>query len=157
MRKSARRPIFRKRQFPTLDRLESRRLLTTIELAASADNTLFESESGDTSNGAGEFLFAGRTIQNADSLRRGLVRFDLSSIPPNSTVDRVELTLNMSRTIAGSTDVGLHRVLADWGEGTSDAARDEGRGIDATQGDATWLHSKFSRYTLVNARRRFCN
>ena len=49
----------------------------------------------------------------------------------------------MTRTIAGDTDVTLHRVQADWGEGLSDASGNEGRGAGSAEGDATWLHSQF--------------
>jgi hypothetical protein len=34
-------------------------------------------------------------------------------------------------------------VLTDWGEGTSDATENEGRGAAATSGDATWSHAFF--------------
>jgi len=37
--------------------------------------------------------------------------------------------------------------LTDWGEGSSDAAGSEGRGIEATIGDATWLHTFFDTST----------
>jgi hypothetical protein len=40
-------------------------------------------------------------------------------------------------------EISLHRALADWGEGTSDAAAQEGKGAPATPGDATWLHTTF--------------
>jgi spore coat protein A len=34
----------------------------------------------------------------------------------------------------------MHRVLADWGEGTSNATGQEGKGANASTGDATWRH-----------------
>ena len=75
-------------------------------------------------------------------IRRGLVQFDLSSIPAGSTIDAVALTLNMNRAvIAGAVNVNLHRVSRDWGEGTSNAAGQEGGGAPATPGDATWIHA----------------
>jgi hypothetical protein len=43
--------------------------------------------------------------------------------------------------------VSLHRVLADWGEGTSDAAGNEGQGAPATPNDATWTHRFFNTST----------
>jgi hypothetical protein len=48
--------------------------------------------------------------------------------------------MNVSRTQAGAQNIQLHRLLADWGQGTSDAILNEGSGVTATPGDATWLH-----------------
>ena len=48
--------------------------------------------------------------------------------------------MNVSRTQAGAQTIQLHRLLADWGQGTSDALFNEGTGTQATLGDATWLH-----------------
>ena len=39
--------------------------------------------------------------------------------------------------------VELHKALADWGEGTSNASTDIGREAPATTNDATWLHRFF--------------
>jgi hypothetical protein len=36
--------------------------------------------------------------------------------------------------------IELHRLLANWGEGTSQATREEGTGAPATLNDATWRH-----------------
>ena len=106
------------------------------------DNTLYEDADGATSNGAGMHFFAG--VTNQGSLRRGLLHFDVSSIPPGSTIESVVLTLNMSATIVGPQPVSLHRATADWGEGASDAPGQEGGGAPAAVGDATWLHTFFA-------------
>ncbi|GAA4961127.1 hypothetical protein GCM10023315_06410 [Algibacter aquimarinus] len=100
-------------------------------------NTLYESTSN-ISNGSGSFLFAGRTAPMDNKLRRGLLQFDLSSIPTNATVTEAKLTLFMSRSIAGSTNVTLHKTLVDWGQGTSDAGGQEGAGTTSTMNDASW-------------------
>jgi len=110
------------------------------------DNTLYESASGDLSNGAGMHFFAGNSGGNL--IRRGLVSFAIGdSIPAGSNIDSVKLTLHMSRSNAGGTTVSLHRVEADWGEGSSIATGDgggEGNGGTASAGDATWIHTFFS-------------
>ena len=109
----------------------------TIE--PSADNTLFEDSSGFRSNGAGEYLFVGNT--RSGNTRRALLRFDVAgAVPPGATVTAVSLRMRMSRTRGGNVTVALHRVLADWGEGASDASGVEGRGTSAQTGDATWRH-----------------
>jgi hypothetical protein len=43
--------------------------------------------------------------------------------------------------------IALHRVLADWGEGASNAGSSGGGGAVATAGDATWLHRFFNGTT----------
>ena len=119
------------------------RALTPIK-----DNTLYEDALGSLSNGAGQHLFAGRTEELVGALiRRGLIAFDVAGeIPAGSTILSASLTLNMSRTnlAAGPRTVSLHRVLADWGEGTSDPFGGEGGGAASTPGDATWIHRFFN-------------
>lgn len=104
------------------------------------DNTLYEQVDGTLSNGAGQYLFAGTTSLGA--IRRGLLAFDLTeALPPGAEVVSATLTLYMSRTIAGDQPIELRRVLADWGEGDSQAGGEEGGGAPAGMGDATWLHT----------------
>jgi spore coat protein A len=113
----------------------------TVLLNPAKDNTLYQTYTGSTtnSNGQGEHLFAGRTSDGY--IRRGLMMFNLTNaIPAGSTITGASLTLYMSRTRDTADDVTVHLALANWGEGTSNAAQEEGRGIQATSGDATWLH-----------------
>lgn len=121
----------------------------TVELTAALDNTLYQSETGAISNGQGEHLFAGTT--NNSAVRRALVQFDLSAIPASATITSATLTLNMSKSVAGETNVTLHTVQQAWGEGESDAAGEEGAGAAAAPGDATWLHTFFNTATWTNA------
>lgn len=114
----------------------------TIVLAPSKDNTLYE-ESPSLSNGAGERIFAGVTASGVR--RRALVAFDVAgAIPPGSTISGAQLVLELTQTIVGPQPVALHRVTADWGEGTSDAPLEEGGGAPATAGDATWVFRLFN-------------
>lgn len=123
----------------------------TVALVAVRDNTLVEDPSGSLSNGEGDHFFAGRTGQ--DSIRRGLVAFDLGVVPTGSTIDSVAVTLHMSRTLAPdqAQDVGLHLANADWGEGGSHAFGEEGQGAPAAAGDATWLHRFFDTQLWTRA------
>ena len=110
----------------------------SVTLTASRDTTLY-SESAERSNGSGSQLFAGMTASGG--IRRALLAFDVAgAIPAGSRIVSVSLTLVMTRTIAGSTDLGLHPVLADWGEAGSDAPGEEGGGAPALPGDATWRY-----------------
>src|ERR1043166_1421556 len=113
-----------------------------ITIPASRDNTLYESATGSLSNGAGQYLFSGRTSQLSGSIRRGLMRFDIAAaVPAGSTINSVTLTLHCSSSASGVELHTLHRASMDWGEGSSDATGAEGQGIAATTGDATWLHT----------------
>jgi len=115
----------------------------SVDIVSNKDNTLYESATGALSNGVGAHMFAGRTGQASGSIRRALVAFDVAgSIPAGSTVKAVTLHLYMSRTNseACARTVALHRVLASWGEGTSNDNAQEGNGAVATTGDATWIH-----------------
>jgi hypothetical protein len=116
----------------------------TVVLQATKDNTLFESATGSLSNGRGSGMFVG-TIR-AGLLRRALVAFDIAgNVPAGAAIQSVRLTLNMSRTQVGPTPVSLHRVRADWGEGTSNSTfLGGGQGAAATTRDATWLHTFFN-------------
>jgi hypothetical protein len=117
-----------------------------VSIGASKDNTLYEDAGGSLSNGAGQHMFAGKTNLTTNGLlRRALVAFDVAgNVPAGATVVSVTLTLNVSQTVAGSQAVNVHRVLADWGEGTSTAPGNGGGGGAATSGDATWLHTFFN-------------
>jgi len=116
-----------------------------INIMPSKDNTLYEydPDEGDFSNGAGFHFFAGKTVMS--ELRRGVLAFDIAgSIPPGSIITSVSVTMNMSKTLGDTArTVELHRLLADWGEGTSHAPGEEGDGAPATPNDATWRHVFF--------------
>ena len=115
-----------------------------INIMPSKDNTLYEYDpaEGDHSNGAGFHFFAGEN--GMGELRRGVLAFDIAgSIPPGSTITAVSLSMNMSMTPTGAVTVELHKLLADWGEGTSHAPMGEGDGAPATPNDATWRHRFF--------------
>ncbi|HNR07389.1 MAG TPA: DNRLRE domain-containing protein [Saprospiraceae bacterium] len=113
---------------------------TTLTLAPSADNTLYESSSGNISNGKGTKIFAGKTKNGL--IRRGLVKFDIAGqVPPGATLSGVRLSLTMDRTITGPQPVSLHGLTREWGEGISMADGEEGGGAAAQNGDATWVHA----------------
>lgn len=103
------------------------------------DNTLYESADGSISNGRGPTMYVGRTNQSL--VRRAVLAYDLSHVPPGSTITQVTLTLEMTRTRLGTgTPVSLYRALADWGEGASNAGTPGGSGTTPMPGDATWIH-----------------
>jgi hypothetical protein len=105
------------------------------------DNTLFQSQTGSLSSGAGIHFFVGRTRLAA--LRRGVIAFNLAeAVPPGATIDSVRLSVTVSRSVdASAREVFLHQLSADWGEGASNAGNSRGGdGAPAQAGDATWIH-----------------
>ena len=113
-----------------------------VSITPSKDNTLYQYSPDDfespLSNGLGQYLFAGRNASG--SARRALIRFDIAAaVPAGATVTGVTLRLNVSQTRAGEEPVALHRLLADWGEGSAMAGGNEGGGAPADPGSATWF------------------
>jgi hypothetical protein len=117
----------------------------SIDINPIKDNTLYEyvPADGDRSNALGNHFFAGETAMA--EIRRGVLAFDIAgNIPAGSTITGVSLSMNMSRTPSDTNrTVELHVLLADWGEGTSNAPLEEGDGAPATTNDATWRHRFF--------------
>lgn len=113
-----------------------------ITIPAEADTTLFESPAGAIANGAGEFLFTGRTDQG--KRRRALLRFDIAgAVPPGAAILEATLRLELTRTISGPVTHRIFVAGSDWGEGASDAPAQEGAGTAPEPGDATWIHTFF--------------
>jgi hypothetical protein len=118
-------------------------LADTVSLLPSKDNTLYEDTAGNLSNGQGVFLYTGMTGGNG--LRRGLIAFDLSSIPSDATITQATLSMFLSRSgPVPKANISLSRMASDWGEGASDAGGQGGGGAQAETGDATWLHTFYN-------------
>lgn len=119
-----------------------------IQITPDKDNTIY-SESDTTSNGAGQFLFAGRT--NNGNIRRALIHFDITgAIPAGSIIESVTLTMAVSKTRGGTVPVYLHNLTSNWGEGTSDNGLREGGGAPATKYDATWNQAFYDSLSWNN-------
>ncbi len=109
---------------------------TTLNFSPSKDCSIFLGNSIG-SNGAGS-LFAGRTDGNlGSSNRRALIKFDITGIPANAVVTSVTFSITGNR--GGGGLFAVHRLTADWGEGsTLGAGTGGGRPSAAQAGDATW-------------------
>jgi hypothetical protein len=118
----------------------------TVTLTPSLDNTLYQDTEGALSNALGPNIFAGQT--NFAGARRAVLKFDISSIPAGSTITSATLTLNLTRTRTEPSTQTAHRVLASWGEGTSNTGDETdnpgGAGDFSTTNDATWIHRFYS-------------
>lgn len=112
-----------------------------VNLSSVRDNTLYEDSTGALSNGSGPTFFAGRSSQSVGSIRRGLIVFDVASIPAGAVITSARLDLHLSQGGSGTRTVSLHRLGADWGEGASNAGSSGGSGAPAAPGDATWIHT----------------
>ena len=108
-----------------------------IRIPASKDNTLYQSDQGSVSNARGQHFFVGTNRQA--NVRRGVIAFDIAgNIPEGSVICDTRLTLSVSAShLAIGTTIDLRAALSDWGEGTSLALGTEGRGANASVGDAT--------------------
>jgi len=122
-------------------------LADMVTLTSVKDNTLQKSATGAKSNGAGRFMFVGKTAESLTiNLRRPVIQFDLSSIPAGSTITEVYFTLYCSKAITAGP-VSAHRCLSPWNEGTTNATcpgqpepDPEGCGANSVNGDSTWIH-----------------
>ncbi len=117
----------------------------TITLDPIKDATLYSNAEGFLANGSGEFNFIGRTgSRGGGSPRRGLMEFDLSSIPAGATVTGATLTMHVNWFRGGALNISLYPMLASWMEGTANAGGGEfgggGGGSASTEGDVTWIH-----------------
>ncbi len=116
---------------------------TTVTVGSIADATLISDPDGyQYALGAAYQIYAGRVgEQGLSTLRRGLIRFDFSTIPAGSTITSVQLKLYMSATQGATHNISLHRSQQSWGEGASFAFG--GGGAPAQPGDATWVNRFF--------------
>jgi hypothetical protein len=112
----------------------------TVVVEAGRDATLIEDSDGARANGSGPYLFAGRTSQQQNGIRRGLVYFDVAAVlPRHAIIESVELRLTHSGGNAPQRSIQLHRMQADWNEGPAYASG--GGGAPSGFGDTTWLHT----------------
>ncbi len=116
---------------------------TTI-INPSIDNTMAEDFSNNSS-GDCDSIFSGTTDNNV--ARRALIQFDIATaIPPGSTINRVTLTMNVTR---GSNHpdavMTIHPVTLAWAEAATGVTpngcgtRGGGQGEPAVAGASTWL------------------
>jgi hypothetical protein len=111
----------------------------TLLIKATQDNTLYESPAGLFSNGSGNHLFSGVTLEGLK--RRAVVAFKgLDEIPEGATITSAKLHLHLSRENSNQATYTIHRLSSDWGEGLSHAPDSEGQGANSENGDATWAH-----------------
>lgn len=114
---------------------------TITRLFPVKDVTLYESVSGNISNGSGYNLLLGTDSLN--NKRRILIQYDFSQIPTNATITNVLLKLESGSFYSNSL-VSCHRVLSNWGEGMSNAGTNYYFGTSPMTNDATWIHNFYN-------------
>jgi hypothetical protein len=112
----------------------------TVLVEAGRDATLIQDPEGAWANGSGPYLFAGRTSQAQNGIRRGLLYFDVAAVlPRQAIIESAVLRVFQSGGNSRTQEIGLFRLLDDWGEGPSSSSG--GGGAPSQPGDATWLHA----------------
>jgi hypothetical protein len=103
--------------------------VSTLELKGESDT-----EDAAIPNGPYSLLNFGGSDENfaigtgsAGTTVRALIRWDLLSIPPGSTVLSAQMSLYSDSSYGGSITIDAHRVLKNWVEGTLDG---QGRQLD---------------------------
>lgn len=98
-----------------------------------ADTTLQQDFPDNNTGGADSFTAGGR-LQGGPT--RALLQFDIASaIPPGATINSATLTVTVVATNGPDSTFALHRVLADWGEGSG--VNFQG-GSPGGENEATW-------------------
>jgi len=117
-----------------------------VQLEPVMDATLYEDDAGAQASGKGEYLFFGKVGSSGDNkLRRSLIKFDVSSIPPEAVIEQVSLALEINQAPSGGVGglASLHRLTAAWSEGPSNPGEPGGVGLEPESGDVTWIHRVF--------------
>lgn len=104
----------------------------TTTLPVFADTTISAAAPDHNLGGHGQIL-AG--TDGSGRLRRGLLSFDVAGeLPAGAIVHSATLYLTATSANPAAGEFHLHRVLADWGQGTGSGSA----GSPAAPGDATW-------------------
>src|SRR5436190_2956762 len=109
----------------------------SISITTSGDTAIYGQSPNDNAGGNDSFGVGANT--NVDR-SRGLLKFDLSQIPANASIQSVTLTLTVVKVpnAAPSAGFDLHRMLVGWTEGTGVGGGEGGR--IAIAGEVTWNH-----------------
>ncbi|MFB3895552.1 MAG: hypothetical protein ACE14V_04540 [bacterium] len=125
-----------------------------ISGTANTDDSTIYADDSIGNAGADDGIMAGQT--NVPSIRRALIRFNLSAIPSTATIDSVALTLIITKIPGAGTatavDHSLYRLLNTWGEGTGVGTGIGGGtgGTDNIPGAVCWLYSQYSTAAWTN-------
>lgn len=106
---------------------------SSVTLLPVADTTLHEAFADNNFGGGSTFTAGGR---NMGGRARALLKFDVAgNLPGDATVVSASLTVTVTAANGPESTFELHRVVADWGEGSGS---DFGVGSPGGAGEATW-------------------
>lgn len=115
-----------------------------LVLEPAADVSIY-GDTVDNASGVDPLLYVGATQFN--TLRRCLLRFDLSPLPAAAVVSAVSLSVVVERAQGDPAPeiLGLHRITTAWGEGPASPSDPGagGLGTPAVAGDVTWIDATF--------------
>jgi hypothetical protein len=87
----------------------------TVTLSATKATMVVNNESKPCNNWGKYYVL--HVGANASSIRRGLLQFDLSSIPARARISSAKLSVYETITLRGSGVVGAHLLTTPWAEG----------------------------------------
>lgn len=108
-----------------------------FEVPSGADTTIFSQNPGNGFGAEPDMIVGG--IARGGDRGRMLVRFPgVTNLPPGAVITGVSVSFNITKenSIGPAANVGLHRVLQPWGEGTETGQT----GSPAVAGSATWIN-----------------
>ena len=126
--------------------LSSTTAQSVVSITSDKDATLYESTNGSLANGAGRGMFVGKVGFNGGyKKRRAIVHWDIAgAIPAGSRILAVSLDMWSEQSAAFlPVDTDVHRVLANWTEGSTIAAGNGGMGGPSSNGSVTWIHRSY--------------
>ncbi len=119
----------------------------TVTIPATRDTTIYERNTSG-SNGAGQFMWAGRDVNAVNPSTpygvRSLVSFDLRTnyIPESATINSVELRLDVESILGTGNSLSVWSMGFDgkWDEGNADASGNEFQSGSSSSRAANWLN-----------------
>lgn len=119
-----------------------------LRLHSSADTGIMHSVPTRTDIGGNVYIDTGIAASgNPRAITRGLVRFDLSSLPANAQVTQATLEIRQVVVTDGQGDdvvmIGAYRLLKDWGEG--------GAGAGYSSRGASWDYNFYEQGGAANS------
>lgn len=124
--------------------------------AAQGQDTYIRENTGDTHYGTDVFIEVG-VFSTSNSTRRGLIKFDISSIPVGAEITNAYVQMRLAgQTNSVAIAIGIHRALTQWYEGNSTDVV-PGAGVNAStwnnrnhNGSVNWGNNRAGGYDGID-------
>lgn len=123
----------------------------SVSIGPTKDTSMFSNNSTRTAGGYDVFYVG---VNSSGDARRALVQFDVAgNVPAGSTITGAAVTLYLNDWsgqggFGDDRTIGLHRVTAAWGDGTTGSGGSTGGGgqgvNSAADGDVSWTYRSWS-------------